>query len=151
MSKLKALFLILALALSTSGCASWAAQFRANPIATIERGVSYIGNAVQLARVAFDLVAAVDPAANNSRGQFEAIVGRVGMGVDSALSTLQLATHATDNDPNPDALLHDAQTAMSDLHNFLASLSSSGPGHAAGPEMQAALHATAQAALPLRR
>jgi hypothetical protein len=134
----------------TSGCAAWFQQFKDNPVATLQQGVGYISNAVSLARVAFSLLAGAVPAVAAVTPQFETIVGRVDQGIGLAMDGLRIAAVAQGPAPDANALLNESRSALIDLQSFMNSLPGQGPGRAASPEMQNALHALETAAQPVR-
>ena len=144
MKNLKILIVVGLLALPV-GCASWAAQFKADPVAALQHGVSYILNALDLARVAFNLAAGESPSVEGVRPQYEAIEGRVRAAVRTAQDGLRVAAELGQARPDSETLLRSSRAALGDLETLLTGLPSGGPGRAGGPEMQEALAALRQA------
>lgn len=137
--------LFLILCLSLSGCAtlrSLADTIARDPAAALSYAVDGIHTALTAAGVGFDVWAAAHPdEAAASRLTFDGIVANVTTAVRLGSDIGQIVT-ARDAAHR----LAPARDAMLTLFNFLSGLAGSGTGHAASPEMQEALVATAAAA-----
>lgn len=137
--------LMLCLCLGLGGCAtlrSLAESIERDPAAALSYAVNGIHTALTAAGVGFDVWAAAHPGeAAASRLTFDGIIAnvttavRLGSDVGQILTARDAATR-----------LAPARDAMLTLFNFLSSLAGGGTGHAASPEMQEALAATAAAA-----
>jgi hypothetical protein len=143
---LHALFLLFILATSTSGCASWVEQWKRDPIAALNSNLQYLQTALGLARGAFDVLAAASPEVAAARPQFEAITTDVNRGLLVAQDGVRVAADAHASPPDSGALLHDAQTAMGHLHDFIQGVAAGVPGRAPDPVVADALRATERAA-----
>lgn len=147
---MKKLFLALFLCFSLSGCAGWVAEFRANPVAGLQSGVSYIQTALSLARGAFEIWAATaGESASETRLRFNEVAAQVDRGLLVAQDGLRVAAHAGGSTPDMNALLRDAQAAIGSLNSFLSGLPGHGPGGSNNPTMREAIQATEQASRPL--
>lgn len=135
-----------------SACATtqaWWQRVQADPVTEMQRDISYIQNALALADGAFAIFRAASPAlAVQAEPQYRAVVGRVRAALAVAMDALRLAAEARRPAPNADELLAQARAALHDLQALLEGLPGNGPGQAASPEMQQALHALVQAQRP---
>lgn len=132
--RLRSLVLVLVLALSQAGCASWWQQLRTDPIAALQEGSRYIGVALQLATAAFNQYAnTVGGVPADVTSQFNQISTSVTNGLQLANDGLRIAQHARQPAPDPNALLSDARASMGDLSTFLAGLRQAAASEATPP------------------
>jgi hypothetical protein len=121
---MKKLVLVLSLfAALNTGCATWRAEFRRDPVAAMLEGVNYIQTALNLAKAAFEsyaIAAGNVPAATVAT--FNALVTDAARGLQTANDGLRLAQQVGQPDPDPAALLYQARSTMGDIASFLAGL-----------------------------
>ena len=139
------LCLVLTTTGTLAGCAAWLESFNADPIGTLERTIGYIFNAIDLAKVAFNMFKMSAPdLATQAEPTFITLEAKVREALTIAMDGLKIAADTRQtNPPDPQVLLKDVYTALGDLEKFISSLSSTPAGAhaAASPEMQAAMHA----------
>lgn len=137
-----------------AGCGaaqSWWQRVQTDPTTELQQNVQYIQNALALAEGAFAVFRAVAPeAAAQAAPAFNAVVARVRAALALAMDALRIAAEARRPAPDIDVLLANARAALRDLQTLLEGLPGNGPGQAASPEMQAALHAIVEAQRPWR-
>ena len=110
------LFLVVMLACSNVGCASWIKQWQDNPVLALQTNISYVQTALQAAVMAFGIWSTANPDSVASfRDQFNEITGRVQQGITVALDGCHIAAVASGPAPDPDQLLTQARGALGDI------------------------------------
>lgn len=143
---MKRLLLVLALALTTPGCAAFntlGEAIRRDPAAAFAHVVRGIQTAVTASNAAFGLWKAMNPGtvSEEAAAQYNSIVSSISRGTRLAEAAADTITA-----DNAEARLAAARDGIQRLHEFLRGLQGNGVGGAATPEMQEALAATAAVA-----
>lgn len=143
---MKRLLLVLALALTTPGCAAFntlGEAIRRDPAAAFAHVVRGIQTAVTASNAAFGLWKAMNPGtvSEEASAQYNSVVSSISRGVRLAEAAADTITAE-----NAEARVAAARDGVSRLHEFLRGLQGNGTGGAATPEMQEALAATAAVA-----
>lgn len=143
------LFLVMSMALSSTGCASaqaWYTKLQTDPIAALNDVTSVMRIAMNAAQIAFDIWAnSASPAdVTSARLAMDPLQGNVNAGLAVAQTGLHIAANLRQANPDVDALFNDTRSAMTDLNSFISGLTQRA-GRAASPEMARAVVLTAQA------